>query len=259
MSVVIISGESHCRREEISREVAEALGYVCISREVLAEASRRYGLPEEKLEEALKDSSGFLDRLSNTRSRHLTYFQAALTAALNKDNVVYHGEAGHMFVSEVSHVLGVRLMADLEERVAIKMEKEGMPEKKALELLLKESEQRNRWFLSVFGLDGMDSGQFDLVINVTQIGPERAVNIIVETTRDVKFQPITYSVKAMQDQELASRVRAALIDAYPDVTVNARNGDISIKTKALKKKEKSALIRDQVQGMEGVSYVELGS
>jgi len=105
----------------------------------------------------------------------------------------------------------------------------------------------------------MDSGQFDLVINVTQIGPERAVNIIVETTRDVKFQPITYSVKAMQDQELASRVRAALIDAYPDVTVNARNGEISIKTKALKKKEKSTSIRDQVQGMEGVSYVELGS
>ena len=259
MSVVIISGESHCRREEISREVAEALGYVCISREVLAEASRRYGLPEEKLEEALKDSSGFLDRLSNTRSRHLAYFQAALTAALNKDNVVYHGEAGHMFVSEVSHVLGVRLMADLEERVAIKTEKEGMPEKKARELLLKESEQRKKWFLSVFGLDGMDSGQFDLVINVTQIGPERAVNIIVETTRDVKFQPITYSVKAMQDQELASRVRAALIDAYPDVTVNARNGDISINTKALKKKEKSTSIRDQVQGMEGVSYVELGS
>jgi hypothetical protein len=149
-------------------------------------------------------------------------------------------------------------MADLEERVAIKMEQEEMPEKKARELLLKESELRKKWFLSVFGLDGMDSEQFDLVINVTQVGPERATNIIVETAQDVKFQPITYSVKAMQDQELASRVRAALIDAYPDVAVTARSGDISIKTKALKKKEKSSLIREQVQAMEGVSYVELG-
>ena len=96
------------------------------------------------------------------------------------------------------------------------------------------------------------------MINVAQISPERAANIIVETARDVKFQPITYSVKAMQDQELASRVRAALIEPYPDVTVTARNGDISIKTKALKKKEKGTFIRDQVQGMEGVSYVELG-
>ncbi len=258
MSVVIISGESHCKREEIAKEVAEALGYVCFSREVLAEASRRYSIPEEKLEEALKNSSTFLYRFSNTRTRNLAYFQAALTAALNKDNVVYCGEAGHVFVSEVSHVLSVRLMADLEERVASKVEKEGMPEKKARELLLKEGEQRQKWFLSVFGVDGMESGQFDLVINVAQIRPERAVNIIVETARDVKFQPITYSVKAMQDQELAGRVRAALIDAYPDVTVTARNGDISIKAKALKKQEKITLIRDQVQGMEGVSYVELG-
>lgn len=258
MSVVIISGESYCRREEIAKEAAEALGYDCLSREVLAEASRRYSVPEEKLHEALADPSTFLDRFSNTRTRNLAYYQAALTALLNKDNVVYYGDAGHMFVREVSHVLTVRLMADMEERAASKMGREGISEKQAREILLKESEQRKKWFLTVFGLDGMEPGRFDLVINVTQIGPKRAANIIVETARDVKFQPITYSVKAMQDQELAGRVRAALIDAYPDVTVTARNGDISIKTKALKKKEKSTFIRDQVQAMEGVSYVELG-
>jgi cytidylate kinase len=258
MSVVIISGESYCRREEIAGECAEALGYDCYGREVLAEASRKYSVPEEKLEEALRDPSTLLERFSNTRTRNLAYFQAALTAVLNRDNVVYYGDSGHMFVSEVSHVLTVRLMADLDERTASKAEKEGLSEKKAQELLVKESQQRQKWFLSVFGLDGMEPGRFDLVINVAQISPERAASIIAETTQDVKFQPITYSVKAMQDQELASRVRAALIVPYPDVTVTARNGDISIKTKALKKKEKSTFIRDQVQGMEGVSYVELG-
>jgi cytidylate kinase len=259
MSVVIISGEPYCKREEIAKETARALGYICISREVLADASRRYNVPEAKLDEALRDPSSLLHRFSNTRTRNLAYFQAALTAALTKDSVVYYGDSGHMFVSEVSHILTVRLMADLEARTTAKAEKEGLSEKKAQESLIKESEQRHKWFLSVFGLDGMEPGRFDLVINVAQISPERAANIIAETARDVKFQPITYSVKAMQDQELASRVRAALIDTYPDVTVTARNGDISIKTKALKKKEKSAFIRDQVQGMEGVSYVELGS
>jgi len=259
MSVVIISGESYCRREEIAKEAAEALGYACFGREVLAEASRRYNVPEEKLREALTDPSTFLDRFSNARTRNLAYFQAALTAVLNKDNVVYYGDAGHMFVSEVSHVLTVRLMADLEERTASKADKERLSETKAQESLMKESEQRQKWFLSVFGLDGLEPGRFDLVINVAQISPERTMNIIVETARDVKFQPITYSLKAMQDQELASRVRAALIESYPDVAVTARNGDISIKTKALKKKERSTFIRNQVQGMEGVSYVELGS
>jgi cytidylate kinase len=259
MSVVIISGESHCQRKEIAEKVAEALGYGCIGRELLTTASQKYSVPEEKLEEALRDPSTFLERFSNARTRHLAYFQACLTAALNEDNVVYYGETAHMFVSEVSHVLKVRLMADLDQRMASKMQEEGTPEKRARDLLLKEGEQRRKWSLSVFGVDGMDSGQFDLVINVSKTGPERAANIIVETALDVKFQPITYSVKAMQDQELASRVRAALIDAYPDVSVTARNGDISIRTKALKgKKERMSSVRDQVQGMEGVHYVELG-
>lgn len=258
MSVVIISAESYCKAEEIAEKVARTLGYTCVSHEVLADASRNYGVAEEKLKEALNNTSSLLNRLTNTRTRNLAYFQASLTEALNKDNVVYHGVAGHMFVREVSHVLSVRLVADLEDRVASKVEKEGVPEKKARELLLKENEQRQKWFLSVFGLDGLESGRFDLVINVTQIAPERAASIIVDTARDVKFQPITYSVKAMADQALASKVRAALIDTCPDVTVTARDGEISIQTKALKKKDKMLAIRDQAQGIEGVHHVEFG-
>lgn len=259
MSVVIISAESYCQGEEIAEGVARKLGYVCIGREVLAQAAQRYRIPEDKMEDAFRDSPSLLDKLSNTRTRNLAYFQAALTEALNRDNVVYFGQEGHLFVSGVSHILTVRLIADLAERAKPKAEKEGIPEKKARESLQKENEQRQKWFQSVFGVAGMESARFDLVINSTQVGTKRAIHIIAETAQDVKFQPITYSVKAMQDQELASRVRAALIDAYPDVTVTARDGEVSIKAKALKKKEKILSVREEIQGMEGVSYVELGS
>ncbi len=259
MAVVIISAESYCQGEEIAESVARTLGSECIGREVLTEAAQRYRVPEEKMEDAFRDSPSLLDKISNTRTRNLAYFQAALTAALNRDDVVYYGEAGHLFVSEVSHILTVRLTADLADREKQKAEQEGIPEKKARESLLKESEQRQKWFQSVFGVAGIESGRFDLVINITQVGAKRAVKIIAETAQDVKFQPITYSVKAMQDQELASRVRAALIDAYPDVTVTARDGEVSIKAKAMKKKEKILSVREEIQGMEGVSYVELGS
>ncbi len=259
MTVVIISAESYCNREKIAERTARDLGYACLGREALMEeASRQYHVPAQKLKEALKDPSSLLTKLSSTRTRALAYYQAALLSVLNKGSVVYHGEAGHMFVNEVSHVLKVRLTADLERRVEWKAARKKIPGKKARELLLKEDEQRQKWFQSVFGMNGMEPERFDLVINVAEIPPEKAAVTIVDTAKEVQFQPITYSVKAMQDQELASRVRAALIDAYPDVTVTARNGDISIKTKGLKKKEKITLLRDQVQKMEGVSHVELG-
>jgi cytidylate kinase len=260
MSVVIIYADSYCRGEEIAERAAGALEYECISREVMRETARTYEVPEQKLEEAMKDTRSFLNRLSSTQARYMAYFQACFVAAVKRGNLVYHGEAGHMFISGVSHILKVKLTADLEERVALRMEKEGHSERKARELLLRESERRQKWFRSVFGGDGTDSSRFDLVINTTQIGPERAANIIAETARDVKFRPITYSVKALQDQELASRIRATLIDSYPDVTVRAKDGEVSIGGKSLKRQKKDRIlsVREQVQGMEGVSYVELG-
>ena len=55
MSVVIISSESYCGREEIAGKVAQRLGYKClIGHEVLSEASSRYDVPEAKLKEAME-------------------------------------------------------------------------------------------------------------------------------------------------------------------------------------------------------------
>ena len=34
-----------------------------------------------------------------------------------KDNVVYHGLAGHYFLQDIPHVLKVRIIADIEDRV----------------------------------------------------------------------------------------------------------------------------------------------
>jgi hypothetical protein len=85
------------------------------------------------------------------------------------------------------------------------------------------------------------------------------VKIIVETARDVKYQPITYSQKAMDDHELSSRVRARLVEPYPDITVKARDGDVFLQARALKKekKEKILSLRKEVQEIEGVQYVEI--
>lgn len=260
MSVVIISAEDYCHREEIANKAAQLLGYVLIGPEVLTQASQRFGIPESKLKEALWDGPSFLSKFSNTRMRHLAYFQASLTSILKQGKAVYHGKVGHMFVTGVSHVLKVRLLADLDERVAQRCSKEKISERKARELFEKEAGNRRKWFQSVFELSGEDKEQFDLIINVSQIGAERAATVISDTARDVKFYPITYSIKAMQDQELASRVRAALIDAYPDVMVEARDGEVSVQGRTLRKekKEKILNLRDQIQGMEGVSYVQMG-
>jgi cytidylate kinase len=260
MSVVILSADTGCPALEIAEKTGRALGCAFVGREVLEEAAREYRVPLEKIEEALTEPSSFFNRFSRTRTQCLAYFQAAFAAALLQENVVYYGSTGHMFVSGVSHILKVMLTASLEDRVAWKAEKQQIPEKRAREILQKETENQGKWYQSIFQVNGADPGCFDLVINLSQIDTERAMKIIVETARDVKFQPITYSLKAMEDQEVASRIRARLVGSFPDVMVRARDGTLTVQAKALKKEKRKAVLslREEMLTMPGVQNVEIG-
>ncbi len=259
MSVVIISANSFSKHEEIAEMVAQELGYKCIGQEIMAEASRRCNVSETKLKEALTDSSSFLDKLSNAKTRHLAYIQEAFLTVLEKDKIVYHGQTEHLLIEGVSHILKVRLLTDLEERVRLKIEKEQISEWKAYKSFLKESMATGKKPINVLGKDETDPTLFDLVVDVSNNGLDKSVRIISDMARDVKFQPITYSIKCMNDKVLECKIRASLIDSYPDVRVQAKDGNVSINSKALKKgkKDKSLSVKDQVEGMHNVNYVEV--
>ncbi len=259
MSVVIISANSFSKREEIAQIVAQELDYKCIGQEIIAKASRRYDVSEAKLKEALTDSSSFLDKLSYAKIRHLAYIQEAFLSVLEKDKIVYHGQREHLFIDGVSHILKVRLLTSFEERVRLKIEKEQVSEGKAYKSLLKESLATSKKPINVLGKDETDPTLFDLVVDVSKNGLDKSVRIISDMARDVKFQPITYSIKCMNDKVLECRIRAALIDSYPDIRVQAKDGNVSIYSKALKKrkKDKALSVKNQVEGMYSVGYVEV--
>ena len=48
MSIITLSHEAFGDGREVAEQVAAILGYRCISREVLIEASQRYGIAEAK-------------------------------------------------------------------------------------------------------------------------------------------------------------------------------------------------------------------
>ena len=62
MSIVIISRGSYSRGKEVAEKVAQELGYECISRDVLIEASEDFHVPEIKLLRAIRDAPSLLDR-----------------------------------------------------------------------------------------------------------------------------------------------------------------------------------------------------
>jgi hypothetical protein len=112
MSIVTISRGSYSRGKEVAEELAQKLGYRCFSRDILIKASEQFNIPEIKLIRAIHDAPSILDRFTFGKERYVAYIRSALLEQVQKDDVVYHGLAGHFFLQGIPHVLKVRITAD---------------------------------------------------------------------------------------------------------------------------------------------------
>jgi len=63
MSVIIISRGAHHKGEEIAEKTAQKLGYSCVSRDILLEASQKYNVPEIKLKKSISRNFQSMMRL----------------------------------------------------------------------------------------------------------------------------------------------------------------------------------------------------
>jgi cytidylate kinase len=228
MAIVIISRGSFSHGKEVAEELAAKLGYACISREIILEASKHFNIPEIKLFRAVHDAPSILDRFTYGKEQYITYVREALLHHFQKDKVVYHGLAGHFFVQGVSHVLKVRVIADLEDRVAEEMKREGVSADQARASLKKEDEERHRWSYQLYGIDTRDPSLYDLVIHIGAITTDMAVDIMQFTVTQPRFQTTPASQKAMDDLLLAAQVQAALSKEMPAVKVAVQNGELVV-------------------------------
>jgi len=229
MGCITISRGSYSYGKEIAEKVAAKLGYECVGRDALLDASETFNIPEIKLLEAIRDAPSVLGRFTYGKERYISYIQAALLNKMQKDNIVYHGLAGHFFLKNISHVLKVRIIADLEDRIAYKMKLEGNLSREATQRLLKKiDEERIKWSQQLYGIDSRDASLYDLVIHIKPITVEDAVNIICDTARLESFQTTPESQQAMNDLVTAASVKAALVQFAPDVNVSCSQGKVQV-------------------------------
>lgn len=232
MPIITISRGSYSKGKAVAEKVAEKLGYQCISREVILEASREFNVPEMRLIRAIHDAPGILGRLSHEREKFIAYIQSVLLKHFREDNIVYHGLAGHFFVKNIPHVLKVRIIANLEERVRLEMDREGITRAEALHLLKKDDEERRKWSQHLYGTDTWDPSLYDLVIHIHKVSVDDAVDIICHTAGLQDFQATPESKRAMEDLALTGRVRVALIDRNCGARISTRDGVVYVRSQA---------------------------
>jgi len=257
MAIITISRGSYSKGREVAEEVARRLNYECVAREVFINASEQFNIPEIKFARAIHDAPSVFERFTYGRDKYLAYLRSALLKRLQRDNVVYHGLAGHFFIKGISHALKVRIIADMEERVRTEIAREGGSTQKAMHALKKDDEDRRNWSLHLFGIDTADPSLYDLVIHIGKMTVADAGKLICTAARFECFETTFESQKAMDDLVMAAEVKAALIDLKPDIQVTASDGNVIIGTRSTLMQEPHLIdevkrIAARIPGVKGV-------
>ena len=235
MSIITISRGCYSHGKEIAERVAAALGYECISREVVLEASQFFNIPENQLASSMHHAPGLLERIIHPQEHqhYLDCVQAALRERVKNDNVVYHGVAGHLFLSDISHVLKVRVIANMEDRVAMVCKLRNIAYEEAVALIESEDRLREQWYHSVYKKDMSDPRLYDMVLSIGRLTLDDASELICAAAARQSFKTTDRSRRELSDLALQSHVQTALSDLC-EADVKVSGGIVTVKVKGQK-------------------------
>ena len=259
MGIITISRGSYSKGKETAEKLARELGYECVSRDILLEASTHFNIPEVKLVRAIHDAPSFFDRFKHGKEKYILFFREAFLEHIQRDNVVYHGLAGHFFIKGIAGILKVRIIANIEDRIKEEMRREKISEKEARYILKKDDEERRKWGMYLYGIDTKDSSLYDVVFHIDNLKVNDAVEALAGISRRPCFQTTAESMMKIKDSYLTAKAHAALFDKLPAVEVKCRKGVINVKieTALSLEDEVTATIQDALQDIDDIKAVRV--
>jgi cytidylate kinase len=233
MPIVTIYQGASGDGQELAESLAEALGYRCVGREVLVEASRRYNIPEAKLNEIVEKGPHWWEQLLQDLRPYRIALQATLCELAQDGKVVYHGHLGHELLSGIGHVLKVLLTAPIDFRIEQVRARQTQTTSSAPHYIEEVDQARSRRLMAMFGADWRDPTRYDLILNMARMSREGAKLVILEAAGLAEYQPSAASIQAFKDVALGSRVHATLMASTEvrgsALEVRADNGQIHVK------------------------------
>jgi cytidylate kinase len=259
MSIITISRGSYSRGKEVAERLAQELGYKCISREVLLEASDKFHIPEIKLVRAIHDAPSILDRFTYGKEKYVAFLRAALLQNVQKDNIVFHGLAGHFFLQKIPNVLKVRIIADLAVRVKEEMRRENISAEEARHILVKDDAERRKWSLHLYGTDPWDPRLYDIVIHIKNMTVDDAVANIMHTVQRPCFETTRAGQRILDDLTLGAQVEAELVKSFPKIVADAKKNEVFVRVRGslIDEKALTAKVKGLVEKIEGVKRVHI--
>lgn len=238
MGMVTLSHEIGTDGPDIGRLLAQRLDFRYVDQELIAEAARRYGCPEDKLSQLGESKPSLFERLDAETRRLITVIQTVLLEFADGDRVILMGRGGQWLLRGIPHVLRVRLMAPFELRVRRLAEKvagqggKGMSLKAVAQMIRRDDSGKIGRMRYLFEVDLHDPALYDVTINTEALSSDATVALLAELLQRPEYATTAAGRQLVADRVLASRVQVALV-THPDtrrhdITVEAARGVVTL-------------------------------
>jgi cytidylate kinase len=182
MAVITISRELGSGGLDISRRVAQSLGYEFADKRTADGVFRQYGLT--KFDDLYDSVPGLLDLINADNLLIISMVNEILEALAKSGNIVILGRAGFAVLGGYADVLNVRIQAPFSDRVQRVMAREGLTDLQAAEERVREDDNVHSKYVQRFYNKVWDAASnFDLVLDSSTLSADEAVSKIVAAAR----------------------------------------------------------------------------
>ena len=258
MSIITISRGTFGGGKAFAENLAKKLGYPCLSREQLSEEAVKLGVPVGKLQTAMVKPPRVYQRLGVEREHYLACITSILCKHALEGDLVYHGHTGHLLFPGIPHIFRVRVLAEMEHRIASVMDQLNLSREKAIDYITAVDSDRDKWVRFLYGVDWHTPMNYDLVVNLTQMGVENASTALCVMAELPDFTLTPAAKKALRNLYLASRARFLLAHdkrtGHASVKVTADDGVVQV-TYLPQDVEVAPLVPEILDSLEGLKEV----
>lgn len=262
MSDLFIFSGLFCQADAIVKRLMDDTDFKLVTDEdLVAQAASLGGMSEKAVAKAFSPKTSIFNKFSHEKERAVSWLRLALANRLAEGQaLLVSGMVTQLLSQEISHVLKVCIIDDLQKRLATARNESGLSEGEAEKEIQQSDEENTVWVREVTGNnDPWASSLYDMVIPADKTGVDESVALIKEQLVNSAVEVTEDSKQAVQDFLLAAKVETALVAKGHNVLVSAEVGKVTlaINKKVLMVERLEKDLREIAEPMEGVKSVDV--
>ena len=205
--VITINREAGSGGKEIAEKLGELLGVKVYGKEILASIREKYNLTEEDVEKIKATKPGwwadfcrFYKQFGTTAAISYESFEVdskqlyqeeeqLLKDLASQESCIIVGRTGFHIFRDNPDAMRLLIIANPECRVKRLMERQGVDEKGAREIMERADKARENYTKSFAGTSRYDARNYDMVINVSGFTTDQVARFLAENVRRKYPQP----------------------------------------------------------------------